>query len=58
MDLGPHASFIVASYAVVAVVMAGLVAWLVLDGRRHRRALEALEAQGIRRRSQQSGSTR
>ncbi|MFN3743306.1 MAG: heme exporter protein CcmD [Hyphomicrobiaceae bacterium] len=51
MDLGPHAAFIIASYAVVAAVMIGLIAWLVLDGRRHRRALEALEAQGIRRRS-------
>ncbi len=57
MDLGPHAAFIIGSYAVVTVVMVGLVAWLILDGRRHRRALEALEAQGIRRRSRQTGST-
>lgn len=55
MDLGPHAAFIIASYAVVAAVMTGLIAWLVLDGRRHRRALASLEAQGIRRRSRQSG---
>ncbi len=58
MDLGPHAAFIIASYAVVAAVMAGLLAWLVLDGRRHRRALEALEAQGIRRRSQRTDAPR
>lgn len=58
MDLGPHAAFIIASYAVVAAVMAGLLAWLVLDGRRHRRALEALEAQGIRRRSQRTDASR
>jgi len=51
MDLGPHAAFIVASYAIVAVVMIGLVVWLFLDGRRYQRALEALEARGVRRRS-------
>ena len=58
MDLGPHAAFIIASYAVVAAVMAGLLTWLVLDGRRHRRALDALEAQGIRRRSQRPDAAR
>ena len=51
MDLGPHAAFIIASYAIVAVVMAGLVAWLILDGRRHQRTLAELEARGVRRRS-------
>jgi heme exporter protein D len=51
MDLGPHAAFIIASYALVAIVMLALVAWLVLDGRRHQRALDALEARGVRRRS-------
>jgi heme exporter protein D len=51
MDLGPHAAFIIASYGAVAAVMIGLVAWLLLDGRRHRRALEGLEARGVRRRS-------
>ena len=34
MDLGPHAGFIWAAYGVVAVVLAALVTWLVLDGRR------------------------
>lgn len=58
MDLGPHAAFIIGSYAIVVVVMAGLVAWLLLDGRRHRRALEALEAQGARRRAQRSDAAR
>jgi heme exporter protein D len=51
MDLGPHAVFIIASYTVVATVMIGLVAWLILDGRRYQRALDALEARGVRRRS-------
>lgn len=51
MDLGPHAAFIIASYAVVAAVLLGLIAWLLIDGRRHQRALAALEARGVRRRS-------
>ncbi len=51
MDLGPHAAFIIASYAVVAAVMIGFLAWLVFDGRRQQRALDALEARGVRRRS-------
>ncbi|MBN9259503.1 MAG: heme exporter protein CcmD, partial [Hyphomicrobium sp.] len=34
MDLGPHAAFIIASYAIVAAVMITLVAWLIFDGRR------------------------
>jgi heme exporter protein D len=58
MDLGPHAAFIVASYAIVAIVMVGLVAWLVVDGRRQQRILDELEARGVRRRSRGEGSTR
>ena len=34
MNLGPHADFIVAAYAVTAFVVAGLIAWVVLDYRR------------------------
>jgi heme exporter protein D len=51
MDLGPHAAFIWAAYAVVTAVLAGLIAWLVLDGRRQQRLIDALEARGVRRRS-------
>ena len=51
MDLGPHAAFIIASYAIVAIVMLGLVAWLIVDGRRQQRILDDLEARGVRRRS-------
>jgi heme exporter protein D len=50
-DLGPHAAYIWASYAVAAVVLAGLVAWLVADGRHQQRLLDELDARGIRRRS-------
>jgi len=51
MDLGPHAAFIIASYAAVAVVLLGLVAWLVFDGARQQRLLDDLNARGTRRRS-------
>lgn len=52
MDLGPHAGFILASYAAVAAVIGGLVAWLVYDGVRQSRALQDLDARGVKRRSQ------
>ena len=51
MDLGPHAAYIWASYAIVGLVLAALVAWLVADGRRHQRRLADLDAEGVRRRS-------
>jgi heme exporter protein D len=50
-DLGPHAAYIWASYVVVAVVLAGLVAWLIVDGRHQQRLLDELDARGVRRRS-------
>ena len=55
MNLGPHAAFIWLSYLAVALAVAGLTGWLVLDGRRHRRQLAELEARGVRRRSSTSG---
>jgi heme exporter protein D len=51
LDLGPHAAFIWAAYAAAALVLAGLAAWLVLDGRRQQRLVHELEARGVRRRS-------
>jgi heme exporter protein D len=51
MSLGPHAGFIWASYCVVALALAGLIGWLVFDGRRLQRQLDALDARGVRRRS-------
>jgi heme exporter protein D len=50
-SLGPHWGFIVASYVVFAVVVAGMVAWIRLDGKAQHRALADLEARGVRRRS-------
>jgi len=52
MNLGPHADFIVAAYAVTVFVVAGLVAWVVLDYSAQRRILGALEERGVTRRSQ------
>ncbi len=51
MNLGPHATFIWLSYLVTVLAIAGLLAWLFLDGRRHARKLAELEARGVRRRS-------
>ena len=51
MSLGPHAAFIWLSYLAVAIALAGMIVWLVLDGRRHERRLAELEARGVRRRS-------
>jgi heme exporter protein D len=45
--LGPYAEFIIAAYAVAAVVFAGLIAWTVIDHRTQTRILEDLEQRGI-----------
>jgi heme exporter protein D len=51
MNLGPHAAFILAAYAAAVAVVAGLVAWVVLDFRAQKRVLGDLEAHGVTRRS-------
>ncbi|MEQ8824070.1 MAG: heme exporter protein CcmD [Filomicrobium sp.] len=51
MELGPHAQFIIASYAAAVLVLGALVSWLVYEGMNQRRLLEDLEARGARRRS-------
>jgi heme exporter protein D len=58
MDLGTHASFIWAAYAVTALVIAALFGWLLADGQRQRAALKDLDARGIKRRSAQGSSER
>lgn len=58
MDLGPHAAYIWASYTVVAVVLAGLIGWLIVDGRRQQRLLDGLESRGVRRRSNRGTEVR
>lgn len=49
--LGPHWGFIVASYAIFAAVVLGLILWVVSDHWAQKKALADLEARGIRRRS-------
>jgi heme exporter protein D len=51
VDLGPHAPFIWAAYSTAAVVLAGIAAWLAIDGRRQARLIDELEARGVRRQS-------
>ena len=43
--------YVIAAYGVVGLVLAGLIAWVVVDGRRRTAELADLEARGIRRRS-------
>jgi heme exporter protein D len=51
MDLGPHAGFIVAAYAIAAAVVAALVVWVIADHAALKRVLADLERRGITRRS-------
>jgi heme exporter protein D len=51
MNLGPHAGFIIAAYAIALAVVAGLIAWIVIDHRAQTRVLEDLERAGVTRRS-------
>jgi heme exporter protein D len=53
-DLGPHAAFIIAAYAVTFIALAALAFFIVEDDRKQRRQLAALEARGIKRRSAQT----
>jgi heme exporter protein D len=57
MNLGPHAGFIVAAYAVTAFIVAALVAWVVLDYSAQRRILGDLEERGVTRRSRRTNET-
>ena len=56
MDLGPHAGFIIAAYAIAALVVLGLIAWVLADYAAQRRLLADLEARGMTRRSDSSGT--
>jgi heme exporter protein D len=55
VNLGPHADFIVAAYAVTVFVVALLIAWVVLDYSAQRRVLGDLEDRGVTRRSVRKG---
>jgi heme exporter protein D len=51
----PHAIFILGAYAAAAAIIAGLIAWIVLDRRHLIRLINELEAEGITRRSSRRG---
>ncbi|HTV37552.1 MAG TPA: heme exporter protein CcmD [Xanthobacteraceae bacterium] len=55
MEAINHLPFIVGSYAAAFVVIAGLIAWVMLDFRAQRRALAELELRGLTRRSATTG---
>ncbi|MEO8319108.1 MAG: heme exporter protein CcmD [Bradyrhizobium sp.] len=56
MPLGPYASFIVISYALVVAVVLILIVWIAIDYRRQKDRLRELEASGITRRSGRSAA--
>jgi heme exporter protein D len=51
MSLGPYASFIVTSYALVAAVVLILIVLIASDYRRQMERLRELDASGVSRRS-------
>ena len=55
MNLGPHADFIIAAYAVTVCVVAAVIAWVIVDYSAQRRILGDLEERGVTRRSQRKG---
>jgi len=55
MNLGPHADFIIASYAVTIFVVAAMIGWVVLDHSSLKRVLGDLEEQGFTRRTRRKG---
>ncbi|HYH69897.1 MAG TPA: heme exporter protein CcmD [Methyloceanibacter sp.] len=57
LNLGPHAVFIVAAYAVTFIAVAALMLFIIADDRHQRRLLAELERKGIRRRSAAAPAT-
>jgi heme exporter protein D len=51
LDLGPHAAFIWAAYAVSTFVIVALILWISSDEKRQKRILAEFEERGVTRRS-------
>lgn len=49
-----HPFYVYGSYGFAAIMILAVIAWTWIDGRLRRRELAALEASGIRRRSQRA----
>jgi len=56
--MSAHALFVTAAYTITVVVLAGLIGWILLDQRARKRELAALEAAGVRRRSDKTGASK
>lgn len=56
--MSAHALYVTAAYAASAVALAGLIGWILLDGRARRRELAELDADGVRRRSARTEARR
>ena len=57
MDLGPHATFIIAAYSAAAFILALLIGWIIIENRSLKRTLADFEARGITRRSDERKAT-
>lgn len=53
-----HFGFILASYLSTGLIIGAVALWLILDHRKQTGALQALEARGVRRRSQSATDDR
>jgi heme exporter protein D len=51
VNLGPHASFIVAAYGIAVLVIAALIVWVVYENHALRQRLARLHGQGLTRHS-------
>jgi heme exporter protein D len=49
--MSAHALYVTAAYGITAVVLIGLISWILIDQRARKRELAELEAAGVRRRS-------
>ncbi|RWI24904.1 MAG: heme exporter protein CcmD [Mesorhizobium sp.] len=56
--MSAHALYVAAAYAISAIVLVGLIGWILLDRRARKRELAALDAAGVRRRSDKAGTAK
>ncbi|AZO60552.1 MAG: heme exporter protein CcmD [Mesorhizobium sp.] len=56
--MSAHALYVAAAYAISAIVLVGLIGWILLDQRARKRELAALDAAGVRRRSDKVGTAK
>jgi heme exporter protein D len=56
--MSAHALYVTAAYAASALVLAGLIGWILIDQRARQREIAELEASGARRRSERRKASR